>query len=234
NYPQARAGAGAGIIFTQASGSHFCSAPCVTYSAAADTEYVVTHLNSAGATYTLDTITGTPAAPVYTAGGSQTRPGGGWTQPSGNLLPQSAPNSGASACGVTPCGIETQDSQIRSAPVFRGGSIWYTQTIGASGGGLAHTAVQWTRLTTPGGAVVEGGRLEDATATATNGGKWYAYPHIAVNAGGDLLVGFSQFSSAQHPSAGYAMHLAGDGAGTLRDALIYHAGEDYYHKTCST
>src|SRR5439155_10597400 len=53
NYPQARAGAGAGIIFTQASGSHFCSAPCVTYSAAADTEYVVTHLSSAGATYML-------------------------------------------------------------------------------------------------------------------------------------------------------------------------------------
>jgi len=234
NYPQARAGTGSGIIFTQASGTHFCSAPCVTYSTTADTEYVVTHLSSAGATYTLDAITGTPAAPVYTAGGSQTRTGGGWAQASGNSLPQSAPNSGASACGATPCLIEAQDSQIRSAPVFRGGSIWYTQSVGLPATGLTHTGVQWTRLTTPSGAFVEGGRLEDATATATNGGKWYAYPHIGVNAGGDYMVGFSQFSSAQHPSAGYAMHLAGDAAGTLRDPLIYHAGEDYYHKTFTT
>ena len=34
-------------------------------------------------------------------------------------MPQSAPNSGASACGAIPCKIETQDAQIRSAPVFR-------------------------------------------------------------------------------------------------------------------
>ncbi len=81
---------------------------------------------------------------------------------------------------------------------------------------------------------MDGGRLEDATATSTNGGEWYAYPHIAPNAAGDFMVGFSQFSSAQHPGAGYAMHLAGDAAGTLRDPFIYHAGEDYYHKTFST
>ncbi len=234
NYPQARAGVGTGTIVTQAANTHFCSAPCATFSSTSDTEYVVTHLSSSSATYTLDAITGTPSAPVYTAGGSLTRTGGGWAQPSGNLLPQSAPVSGSSACGSTPCPIETQDSQVRSAPVFRGGSIWYTQTIGLPASGLTHTAVQWTRITTPGGAFVEGGRIEDATATSSNGGLWYAYPHIAVNATGDFMFGFSQFSSAQHPSAGYAMHLAADGAGTLRDPLVYHAGEDYYHKTFST
>jgi hypothetical protein len=234
DYPQARVGTGAGTLFTQSANSHFCSAPCVTYSAASDTEYVVTHLSSAGATYTLDAISGTSAAPVYAAGGTQTRPGGGWVQPNGNLLPQSAPNAGASACGATPCPIETQDSQIRSAPVFRGGTIWYTQTVGLPSSGITHTGVQWTRLTTPGGGFVQGGRLEDATATSTNGGQWYAYPHIAVNSADEFMVGFSQFSSAQHPGAGYAMHVAGDAAGSLRDPFIYHAGEDYYHKTFST
>src|SRR5262245_12543349 len=242
NYPQAAAGTlGSVTNITQASGTHFCSAPSVTISATQETLFVVTHLSSSGATYTVDVITGTPAAPVYTTGGTNTRPGGGWVQPSGNMLPQSAPNAGASACGATPCLAETQDAQIRSAPTFRvdatsgRGYIYYAQTVGLPTPTLAHTAVQWTKITastTP--AFAEGGRIEDPTATATNGGKWYVYPHIAVNANGDFMVGYSQFSSAQHPAAGYSVHLAGDGASTIRDPVIYHAGEDYYHKTFST
>jgi len=234
NYPQARAGTGSGTLFTQASGTHFCSAPCVTYSSTTDTMYVVTHLASTGATYEFDRITGTAAAPVYTVlQASLTRPGGGWAQPGGNSLPQSPPNAGTSACGSSECPIESQDSQIRSAPTWRNGFIYYTQTIGLPASSWTHTAVQWTKLASD-GSFLDGGRLDDPTATSTNAGKWYAYPHIAVNAAGDFLVGYSQFSSAQHPSAGYSMHLAGDAAGTLRDPLIYKTGDDYYHKTFTT
>jgi len=238
NYPLARTGTGTSTLFTQAANTHFCAAPCATYSTTSDTMYVVTHLSSTGATYALDTITGTASVPVYTSGGSQTRPGGGWVQPGqtngGQELPQSAPNSGSSACGATPCKIEVQDSQIRSAPVYRGGFIYYTQTIGLPATGQTHTGVQWTKLNTPAGGFVDGGRLEDPTATATNGGKWYSFPHIAVNDVGDFLVGYSQFSSAQHPSSGYSVHLTADAAGTLRDPLIYRSGDDYYHKTFTT
>ncbi len=234
NYPLARTGTGSGTIFTQAMNTHFSSAPCATYSATEDTVFVVTHLSSAGATYSLDKITGTPAAPVYTVGGTLTRPGGGWAQPGGNLLPQSAPNSGSSACGSTPCAMECQDSQIRSSPVYRGGAIYYAQTIGLPSSGITHTGVQWTSLNATSGAFLDGGRIEEPTATSTNGGKWYAYPHIAVNSTGDFMVGYSQFSSAQHPAAGYSMHIAGDPAGTIRDPVVYKPGEDYYHKTFST
>src|SRR5262249_16852403 len=45
------------------------------------------------------------------------------------------------------------------------------------------------------------------------------------------LVGYTQFSSAQHPAAGYSYHDHTDAAGTIRDAFIYKAGDDYYHKT---
>ncbi len=234
NYPLARTGAGSATLVTLPAGGNFCSAPCATYSSTSDTLYVVTHLGSAAATYVIETITGTSAAPVYTTGPALTRPGGGWVQPSGQILPQSAPISGASACAGTPCPVESQDAQIRSAPVYRKGSIFYTQTVGLPSGGLTHTGVQWTRIVAPGGAFVDGGRIEDPTATATNGGKWYAYPHIGVNALGDFMVGYSQFSSAQHPSAGYSVHLAGDAAASIRDPVIYHAGADYYHKTFTT
>jgi hypothetical protein len=237
SYPQAAAGTLASVTnVTQAAGSHFCTAPCVTISATEDTLYLVTHLSSGGATYVIDRITGT-ATPTYTTGTTTTRPGGGWVQPSGNQLPQSAPNAGVAACSP-PCLIECQDAQVRSAPMFRVDAttgrqfIYYTQTIGLPSTGQTHTAVQWTKLTasTTAPAFADGGRIEDATATATNGGKWYAYPHIAVNSTGDFIVGYSQFSSAQHPSAGYSYHNHVDALGTMRDPLVYKAGEDYYHK----
>ena len=239
NYAQARAGTLGGTTnITQASGSHFCSSPCVTLSATEDSLFLVTHLGSGGATFQVDIITGT-VTPTYTTGGTLTRPGGGWVQPTGgNYLPQGAPNAGASSCGATPCTIESQDSQVRSAPVYRvdattgRGFIYYTQSVGLpTGGPITHVGVQWTKITpATTAAFADGGRIDDATATATNGGKWYSHPHIAVNANGDFMVGYTQFSSAQHPSAGYSVHLAGDGAGSIRDAVITHAGEDYYHK----
>jgi subtilisin-like proprotein convertase family protein len=229
DYAQLRAGTFSGSFLT---GTGFCSSPAATYSSTESTLYVVTHISSGGGSYSLDTVTGSVGSPVYTAGTSKSR-GLTWTQPGGQILPQAAPLSGASVCSP-PCPLETQDSQVRGTPVVRDGSIYYAQTIGLpSGGGLTHTAVLWTKLSVATGNVADGGLVEDATATSNNGGKWYAYPHIAVNQLGDIILGFSQFSSSQHPSAGYTYHDHTDGAGTMRDPLIFKVGEDYYHKTFS-
>jgi hypothetical protein len=243
SYPNARAGTLSSTTSVNLTSARFCVAPCVTLSAEQDTLYLVTHSSSSGATLYVDRITGT-ATPTYTTGTAYTRPGGGWVQPSGQQLPQSAPNAGTSACSP-PCPIEIGDSYVRSAPTYRvdatsgRGYIYYTQTVGLPSSGQTHTGIQWTKLTaglsagSPTSAnaqFADGGRIEDATATATNGGKWYAFPHIAVNALGDFLVGYSQFSSAQHPSAGYSYHDHTDPAGTMRDPYVYKAGEDYYHK----
>src|SRR5262245_35611737 len=65
DYAQARAGA---LVATFATGTGFCSAPVATFSPTEPTLYVPTHLSSASGTYRVDTITGTPAAPVYTVG----------------------------------------------------------------------------------------------------------------------------------------------------------------------
>ena len=225
NYPTLRTGSATGTVF---SGTGFVSSPSATYSTTENTLYVPTHLSSASGTYRLDRITGTTSAPVYTIGATLSR-GLTWTQPSGQILPQSAPLAGTSVCGVVPCKLETQDAQIRSTPVFRNGSIYYTQTVVPAAASV-HTAVQWTKLNATTGAVQDGGRIEEPTASSANGGKWYAYPHIAVNSCGDVIIGYSQFSSAQYPAAGYSFRFGTDGAGTLRDPVIYKSGEDYYHK----
>jgi len=222
NYPLLRTGTFSATFFTGI--SEFTMHPATTYSASEETEYLVSQGSSASAAYKLSTITGTSASPVLTIGSAKTRPGGGWTQPGGNILPQAM-----GTCSSTPMNIDVGDSFIRHNVVFRNNSIWYAQTVGLPAGVLTRTAAQWTQLNTA-GDVVQGGRIEDPTATASNGGKWYAYPSIAVNANIDVLVGFSQMSSAQFASAGYAYHDHSDGAGVMRDPVIYKAGEDCYSK----
>lgn len=209
-----------------------CGAPCVTYSATCDTEYVVQRQGTS--TYSLDMITGAgPGAPTYVVGPALTRPGGEWNGLSSlaNYLPQSAPMFGASACGSTPCTIERTDDHVRAPAVYRGGSIWFAQQVGLPASAPTYVAAQWTQITTPSGAFVVGGRLQDSLATFTNGRPHYSYPSISVNATGDFLLGFNRFSSSQYAGAGYAMHLAADGVGTLRDTVLYKDGEDYYRKS---
>jgi hypothetical protein len=229
DYAQLRAGTLGGTVF---SGTDVCATPVVTYSNSENTLYVISHLSSAGATYRLSTITGVPpAAPVYTIGGNMVRPGGGWSQPLNQILPQAAPLAGVSACGATPCPLETQDAFVRANAVFRNNHIYYAQTIGLPAGGLTRTAAQWTKLDTT-GAFVDGGRIDDPTATATNGGKWYNYASIAVNKFDEVLVGFSQFASNQHVAAGYVFRSRVLPL-TMGDPLIFKAGEDYYNKKFS-
>ena len=227
DYPQARAGV---FVARYITGTGFCSAPVITESSTEETLYAPTHLSSASGTYRLDRITGTPSAPVYTVGTTKSR-GLTWAQPSGNILPQAAPLSGASVCGAIPCKLASQDSQLRTSPVMRNGSIWYTQTVGLPAtGGIQRTAVQWTKLDPASGNVLDGGRIDDPTANATNGGFWYNYSSIAVNDAGDVVLAMSRFSSNTYPSAAYAFRAGTDVAGTFRDPYVYKAGDDYYNK----
>ncbi|MCM3900724.1 MAG: hypothetical protein ND866_03380 [Pyrinomonadaceae bacterium] len=230
DYPTLRTGVFAATYFTGVSAANagFCMHPATTYSSTEATEFLVAHQSSAGATYRMHTITGTPAAPVFTIGVLKTRPGGGWTQPGGNQLPQAM-----GTCATTPLRMESGDAFVRSNVVFRNGTIWYPQTVGLPAGVLTHTAVQWTQLDNAGN-VLQGGRVEDPTATATNGGKWYAYSSIAVNASNDVLLGFSEFESDGFADAGYTYRDHADAAGTMRDPVIYKAGEDCYSKDFSS
>ncbi len=226
DYPQLLGNTSAATLFS-GTAIGFCNHPVTTFSATEPTLYLAQHLSSGGATYKLSTITGTPSAPVFTIGATKTRPGGGWTQPGGDILPQQCITA---PCPATNRFLDSGDAQVRSNPVFRNGGIYYAQTVGIPAGGLTHTAAQWTQLDTAGN-VVQGGRVEDPTATNANGGKWYAYPSVSVNKNNDVLMGFTQFASNQFASAGYTYRTGTDAAGTMRDPVISKAGEDYYNKT---
>ncbi|MDT5156954.1 MAG: hypothetical protein QOH51_1311 [Acidobacteriota bacterium] len=239
DYPQARAGTAVGTLFTGAS-IGFCLHPVKTFDPNEPTLYMPQHLSSGGASYDLGAITGTPSAPVLGfIGGVNVRPGGGWTQSGAEALSQQCVPGFPTAAHVCPATIrrmDAGDSQIRSNPVFRNGNIWYSQTIILPAGGsittASHVAVQWTKIGTT-GAFVDGGRVQDPTATLLNGGKLYAYSSLSVNKNDDMMIGFSQFASNQFAAAGYSFRFNSDTAGTTRDPIIYKAGEDYYSKTFS-
>jgi hypothetical protein len=229
DYPSLRAGTVNSNISTVVTGANFCMHPAETYSSTEETLYVPAHFSSASATYRLHKIMGTPSAPVYTVDTvSKTRPGGGWAVPGGDILPQTCVGTPGTTCPTTLRAIDSADAHLRSNVVFRNGSIWYAQTIGLPASGLTHTAAQWTRIDTN-GTFVDGGRVEDPSATATSG-EWYAYSSIAVNANNDVLLGFSNFAGTHFANAGYAFHAGTDAAGTMRDPVIFKQGEDYYSK----
>jgi hypothetical protein len=240
DYPSARAGGGTppATLFSGL-GIGFCNYPVQTYSATEETLHTIRHGNSGAATYQTYTITGTPSAPVFTARALMTRPGGGWTQPGGDFLPQTCvPGVGlpTQTCPATPRRIDVGDAQVRSNPLLRNGRIWYAQTIALPAGSFttsSRAVAQWTSLDAATGNVVDGGRVEDPTATLLNGGKHYAYPSLAVNKNNDVLMGFSEAESDDYIDAGYTFRLGTDAAGTMRDPVIYKEGEDYYSKTFS-
>ncbi|MFN2529857.1 MAG: lamin tail domain-containing protein [Pyrinomonadaceae bacterium] len=232
DYPTLLTGSASGTIFSGLS-IGFCNHPAETYDSTEETLYLAEHISSAGGTYKLSTITGTPGLPTLNIGLTKTRPGGGWTQPTGDILPQNCVPGlplPTFTCPASLRFIDVGDAQVRNNVVFRNGSIYFAQNIGLPAGGLTHVAVQWTKIDTAGN-FVDGGRIDDPTATNSNGGKWYAYPSITINHNDDLIIGFTQFASDQFAAAGYAVRLHGDAAGTTRDPVIYKAGEDYYQKT---
>jgi CSLREA domain-containing protein len=232
DYPTLRTGTATSTIFTVTLPTNiasFCMHPATTLSATEDTLYVPAHLSSASALYRLHKITGTPSAPSYVLDTvSKTRTGGAWTQPGGEILPQTCVGTPGVTCPTTPRFIDSGDAFIRSNVVFRNNNIWYAQTVGLPAGGLTHTAAQWTRIDT-GGNFVDGGRVEDPTADSSLG-EWYAYASITVNANNDALLGFSTFAKTHFARAGYAMRLGTDLPGTMGDPVIFKEGEDYYSK----
>ena len=67
--------------------------------------------------------------------------------------------------------------------VYRNGSLYCCQTVGLPAGrqppNIERTAAQWVQANAS-GDYQQGGRVEDPTATQTNGGNWYAYPSLSV------------------------------------------------------
>jgi hypothetical protein len=224
------ANTGSGFTFNSVT-IPFTLVPAVTYDNISNTVFLVRHISSASGTISKSTLVGSPpSAPTLTLNTAIITSGlGSWAVPSGEFLPQSG----------TARRIDVGDARMQSVVVRTVGgvtSVWCAQNVTLPAGITpTRAAAQWWQLdSNPSStAILQQGRIEDPTATQTNGGKHFAYPSLTVNKNGDMLIGYSRFSSAQFASAAYSFRSATDPANTLQDDVALKAGEALYVKTFS-
>lgn len=126
--------------------------------------------------------------------------------------------------GPPPDGIDAGDSRMRNV-VYRNGSLWTAQTVFLPLNPAPDRAsAQWTQVL-PDATLVQFGRVDDPSAST-----FYAYPSIGVNANNDVLLGYSRFSTTQHPSASYSFRTGNDPLDTLQPDFVFKAGEGGYEK----
>lgn len=194
--------------------------PAVSYNTNDSTFYLVQDFqdNPSGSSYlALYTITGAagsatltrstnfPSAPAWASAGPDY----------GNLAPQLGQPSVPT--------INTVDSRM-SQVVYRSGSLWCAHTIFLPANNPTRAAVQWWQISTNGN-VSQQGRFDDSS-----GATMYAFPSIAVNKFGDVLIGYSRFATNQYAAAAYSFHALNDPQSTLEPEYIYKSGESPYWK----
>lgn len=110
--------------------------------------------------------------------------------------------------------LDTGFQDVENA-VLRNGVIHVVQTVGLAA--PIRTSVLWTKFNPADAKIVATGTVDDPS-----GRKFYAYPSIAVNRAGAMLVGFSTLSSTKYASAGYVYI---DALGRVSSEGLAKAGE---------
>ena len=122
--------------------------------------------------------------------------------------------------------IDTTDPRLLNA-VMRNGTLWTTHTV--LDDTESRTEVAWYQLdpatASPNrtGVPVQQGRIGDAD-------RFYYFPSIAVNAAGDVGIGFSGSSPAEYAGAFYTARAASDPPGTMQSVATLKAGLASYFK----
>jgi hypothetical protein len=93
------------------------------------------------------------------------------------------------------------------AAVLRGTTMYTTRTMVFGTGAASRTAVLWAAFDPESAAGMHYGMADDST-----GNTFYAYPSLAANGKGEMLVAFSSFPRAGFPSAHYVFVNATGGA----------------------
>jgi hypothetical protein len=104
---------------------------------------------------------------------------------------------------------------------YRNGRLYASHTVLLPAGGPARSAVQWWEIDVATSSVIALGRVDDPS-----GGIFFAFPTLAVNVQGDLLIGHAHFSATTHPAAAYIYQPAGG-----QPPQIFAAGRGTYLKT---
>ena len=202
----------------------FTQVPATTMDPNLSTMYLLEQSSSGSGKLRIDTITGPVGSEVLTSGVAYPTGPSAWQ----NFSPviNFAPQLGSSE------NIDTEDGRIQSC-VYRNGSLWASHTVYLPATGTpTRTAAQWWQINMSAsalGQVQQFGRIDDPTAA-----NFYAFPTLAVNKYGDVMLGYTHFGTGIYASGAYSMHLASDPPNTMESEVMLKAGEASYFKDFGT
>ncbi|MFI5196146.1 MAG: T9SS type A sorting domain-containing protein [Chitinophagales bacterium] len=123
--------------------------------------------------------------------------------------------------------LQTNDDRVNNV-TFRNGKVWCAHNVFLPSSSPNRCSAMWWQIDTVAGAVNQNGLIDDPTAAI-----FYAFPTITANKNNDALIGFSYLSASVHPSCGYALHMSGDVASTMRPVYVYRHGLTAYYQIFS-
>ena len=215
-------GTGKYTVLTPANG--FTQVPATTMDPNLSTMYLLEQNSSGSGKLRIDTITGPVGSEVLTSGVAYPTGPSAWQEfsPVINFAPQLGSSEN----------IDTEDGRIQSC-VYRNGSLWASHTVYLPATGTpTRTAAQWWQINMSAsalGQVQQFGRIDDPT-----GANFYAFPTLAVNQNGDVMLGYTHFGTGIYPSGAYSMRLASDPPNTMESEVMLKAGEASYFKDFGT
>ena len=137
---------------------------------------------------------------------------------------------------VTTAKLDTLGDKLMTPLVYqnRGGteSLYVSQTVNNNQNGTGPTAIRWYQFDVTGG-VLPATPVQQQTFNNAADGIWRFMPSIAVDANGNMSIGYSASSASTEPSIRYAGRLAGDPLNTLAqgEAVMIAGGG---HQTSSS
>lgn len=148
-----------------------------------------------------------------------------WTTPSFTSVGTVSVNSYSLPVTQTQLGggtLQGNDNRLLDVEYW-GGHLWTTHTVGCNPGGGTVNCIRWYEINISSGtpSLVQQGTLSSA-------GEYRSFPDLAVNACGDMMVGYTKTSGSIYPSVYVAGREAGDALGILKNETLIHAGEANY------
>ncbi|MCH7545565.1 MAG: hypothetical protein IID30_04090 [Planctomycetes bacterium] len=164
-------------------------------------EYLISRDSSS--TFRLRQITGPLTSPTLNDLGTISIPT--------HSSPPDAPALGS----TTP--INTIDPRPLNA-LYRNGSIWVTHDVMSSFG---TASCRWYQIDPITKTIIQSGTVEDPSLH-------YYYGSIAVNADGDVVMGFSGSNASQFVACYFTGRLASDPVGTMATPVLFRTGDASY------
>jgi hypothetical protein len=143
----------------------------------------------------------------------------GFTSSSSNIVPQNG----------TPRLLDTLGDKLMTPLVYQnlGGaeSLYAAHTVNNNQNGTGPTAIRWYQFDVTGGTI-PAAPLQQQSYNNGADGLWRWMPSIAVDAQGDVAIGYSVSSSTTEPAIKYAGRLASDSPNLLAqgEALLIAGG----------